>query len=418
MSRPSSAERTVDLRELQALPTAELVRRANDAGLALPPGAEHGDLVVAMFGHLVGDDGCGHVEGTFDLLPDGFGFVRSKARSWAAAPFDAFVSPAQVRRLNLKNGHRLRGPVRPPHGAERFLALQHVDRVNDADPDRLGERVTFASRAPVLPRQRLRLAADGDPDLELIAALAPWAKGHRVLITAPPWLPSAAFLARVATALRRADGDLAVTLVLLDQRPEDVAGARTAIANQGLDVVATTFDEPPPRHVAVADMALAEAQRDVEAGRDVVLLLDSLPAFARACHLEQPPSGKLACVGLDALATMRGKKFFSAARACEEGGTLTVVATALASGTRVDDAVLADFGNRANSEITFAGDATARTTIVDVRRTATRPEDLLLPIAERARLAHARREIAHRADAAPSELADFVRDALRPDRVT
>lgn len=406
----------VDLAALQAMPTATLAQQAMDAGLDVGPGAEHGDLVFAVFVHRVGKDGFGHGDGTFDLLPDGFGFVRSKARSWAPAPFDAFVSPAQVRRLNLKNGHHITGPVRAPRGGERFLALQHVETVNGGDPERLAHRIAFASRSPVLPRRGLALDPNGDDELAAIAALAPWARGHRVLVTAPPSAPSATLLARLAAALHRSDAELVVTIALLDQRPEDLAAARAAIVGTTVDLVATTFDAEPSRHSAVAEMALAEAQRDVEAGRDVVLLLDSLTAFARACHVDQPTSGKLACVGLDALATLRGKKLFSAARACEEGGSLTIVATAIENGDRIDDTILADFRRRANSEVAFCGDPTLRTVVLDVRRTATRPEDLLLPPPDRLRLDALRNELAQRSEATPTALAEFVRSTRRDPR--
>ena len=400
-------DRSLDLAALQTVSSAELAARAQQAGLDVPPGAEHGDLVFALFVHLVGDD-FGHVDGTFDLLPDGFGFVRSIARSWAVQPFDVFVSPSQVRRLNLKAGHRITGPVRAPRGGERFLAMQHVETVNGGDPERLGERVPFGSRSPLLPRHRLRLVPPESHDdffaTRVVDTIAPWAMGHRVLMITPPWMPRATPLAAIANALHAGDADLGCIVCLLDQRPEDVVAARQRLHGTRVTVVATTFDEEPARHVAVAELALAAAQRDVEAGRDVVLLLDSLTAFARACHAELPPSGKLACVGLDALATMRGKKLFSAARSCEEGGSLTVIATAVEGGDRIDDAILDDFRHRANSELVFAGEPARRAVLPDVRRTITRPEDLLLVADERTRMWRFRAEIAARPEASAGDL--------------
>ncbi len=387
----------VDLAALHALDAAALAAATHSAGLEVPPGAGRGERIAALFAHQLGDDGTGHVEGVLDLLPDGFGFVRQTAADWAPMPCDPFVNQAQVKKLNLRSGHRVAGPVRAPRGAERFFALQHVERVNDADPDALDPRVPFAERTPILPHERLRLRGDDSPDdLALLEMLAPWGRGQRVLLAAPPSFDRASWLVAAAAALRAVQPELLATVCLLDQRPEDAAAARRRGAVAGCTVVATTFDEPVSRHLAVADLALATAQRDVEAGRHVVLALDSLTSLARACNVEQEPSGRLLCAGLDAVATQRGKRLFGAARACEEGGSLTVIATAALSDDRVDRAVLDEFLHRGNSEIVFTANG-----ILDVVQTATRNEDLLLSPQARDGLRAVRAELAAMADASP-----------------
>lgn len=396
----------VDFGPLQAASATELAGLAREAGLDVH-GRERGELAYALLRHRMGSEGRGLVEGAIEVLPDGFGFVRATACSWAAQPFDPFVSPAQIRKLNLRTGQRVAGLVRPPRGDERFFSLQHVDRVDDADPAHGVARVPFASRTPILPRAALRLAADDRDELTAIGAAAPWARGQRVLVLTPAALAGrSTLLAGIATALLRDDPALAVSTCLVDQRPEDVAAARVRLAGANVTLVASTFDEPAARHVALADMALACAQREVEKGRDAVLLFDSLPALARACHLDQPPSGKLACIGLDALATTRGKRLFAAARTCEEGGSLTVIATAVDGGSRVDEAVLGDFERAANSVVVYTTDRTPPVAVPDLRRTVTRTEDLLHTRAVTSRMQTVRAALTANPQAAPSTLLD------------
>ncbi|MBL8749615.1 MAG: hypothetical protein JNK78_10685 [Planctomycetes bacterium] len=390
MTLDSDPARTrIDLSVLHSLDADALAAATDAAGLEVPPGAGRGERIAALFAHQIGEDGTGHVEGVLDLLPDGFGFIRQTAADWAPMPCDPFVNQAQVKRLNLRPGHRVAGPVRAPRGAERFFALQHVERVNGADPDARDPRVPFAERTPILPHERLHLRGDGRfDDLALVELLAPWGRGQRVLLATPPSFERASWLVAAAAALRAAQPELLATVCLLDQRPEDAAAARRRGAAAGCTVVATTFDEPTSRHIAVADLALAAAQRDVEAGRHVVLALDSLTSFARACNVEQEPSGRLLCAGLDAVATQRGKRLFGAARTCEEGGSLTVIAAAVASDDRVDRAVLDEFLRRGNSEVVFTANG-----VLDVVHTATRNEDLLLSREVRDRLRAVRAEL-------------------------
>lgn len=363
---------------LAALPAAELLAIARAEGVSLLPNLARGELLAAILTHRLAQRAAVPADGVLELLPEGFGFLRSPWFDYEASPADAFVSPSQVRALNLKPGQRVRGPLRAPKGSERFVALVHVDEVDGADAAGLALRLAFAARTPIVPKVPLALAAP-TAELRALALLAPWQLGQRVLVTAPPALPRAAFLARLAAAMRAANPDLTLTVCLLDQRPEDLAAARAQSGDtNGVEVVGTTFDAAPERHVALADIVLARCQRLVEAGRDVVLLFDSLTALTHARQREQPASGRWLCPGLDAQAVLPGKRLFAAARACAEGGSLTVIATALhATGAAIDDAVLAEFRHRGNSEVVVDGALAAAGAAVpfDAFATRTRPEE-------------------------------------------
>ncbi|MCA8976919.1 MAG: transcription termination factor Rho, partial [Planctomycetes bacterium] len=352
------------------------------------PNLDKAELVFAILQHRFQQNGLGWAEGVLEVLPDGFGFLRSVGQDFEPGPDDIYVSPSQVRRLNLKPGHQLAGPVRPPRRGEKYFALLHVDAVNGGDVPTLRRRVPFAARTPILPTERLRLdRPDAAIELRAIDLLAPWGKGQRVLVTAPPGSGRTKLLLGIAESLRHNHEELHVILCLLDERPEELTGIRRAMRSQNghAEVVATTFDQPPARHVAVAEMALQRAQRMVEAGLDVVLLFDSLTSYVRSWNIELPPTGKLICAGLDAGALQRPKRLFGAARNCEEGGSLTLVATAMhGDDSRIDAAILDEFHNRGNSEIVLDRElAELRLApALDVLRTGTRREDMLMTEAE------------------------------------
>jgi transcription termination factor Rho len=388
-------EHAVDFTALQALTVGELQATARSDGLDPAPNQGHAELLHAILERRLAGGVLGWTEGVLEVLPDGFGFLRSPSADYAARPIDAFVSPSQIRRLNLKTGHCACGPVRGPRGNERFFALQHIESVNGADEAHLATRVPFSERTPVLPTKRLSLDGPGTPEiLRAIDLLAPWGSGQRVLVETPPGPIRARLLTGIAERLLANHGDLCVVACMIDQRPEDAAVMRRALAGSNCEVVATTFDEPPGRHVALADIVLARVMRQVEAGADVVLLFDSLTALVRACNVEQAPTGRLLCAGLDAAAVQRAKRLFSAARACEEGGSLTVIATALSGTVRTEQAILEEFWHRGNSEVTFTEGALPGETVLDVVGTATRAEDSLLPAPEQACWRRLRRELA------------------------
>lgn len=369
----------IDLAALTAMSTADLQTGARGDGIDVAPNLDHGELVRAIVEHRCALGGRGEVDGVLEVLPDGFGFVRSPSQDLLPQPHDVFVSQAQIRHLNLKTGHRLQGPLRAPRDGERFFSLQHVELVNGGDEAELARRVPFAAQVPVLPTQPLALDAAGDPELRAIGLLAPWARGHRALVTLPAGGDGAGLLVRIAAGLRRADAGLGLVVALVDQRPEVLAEARRALAGEpATTVLGATFDEPPARHAALAEFALQLAQREVEAGRDVVLLVDDLVRLARQSNLAQAPSGRLLCAGLDAAAVQGGKRLFAAARACEAGGSLSVIATAAANDSHAERAIAEQFVHRGNSDVVFVHGELPGELQLDVATTATRGEDLLL----------------------------------------
>lgn len=382
---------------------ADLLAKLLAEGATVPPNLARGELLAALQAHHLGHGREVVVDGAFELLPEGFGFVRSPHLDYEASPHDAFVSPSQVRALNLKTGHHLVGPVRAPRGNERYFSLAHVDRVNGVEPMQLVTRVAFPARTPIVATRPLALAG-GSAALRLLAWLAPWCRGQRVLVSAPPAWPRATWLTELAAALHAGDPGLLSFVCLLDQRPEDLAAARNRAATvAGCEVTGSTFDQPAERHLALADMVLARAMREVEGGRDVVLLVDSLTALAHAAQRAQQASGRWLCPGLDAQAVLPAKRLFAAARACAEGGSLTVVATALlAVDSVVDATVLAEFRHRGNSEVVLDAQLAADGAAMpfDLQQTRTRPEDDGRDAATRAAVAALRTQAA---TASPAE---------------
>lgn len=365
---------------------AELLALLRAEGAAVAPNLARGELLAALYAHRLGRGQPCVVEGVLELLPEGFGFLRSPGFDLAASPHDAFVSPSQVRALNLKSGHRVRGPLRAPRGNERFFALVHVDAVNGIAPAALPAVLAFAARTPVIGSRPLR-PAGGDPALDALAALAPWCCGQRILWTAPPAWPLRPLLPRLFAALRAQTPALRTFVGLLEQRPEDLAAMRAACAPiAGCEVVGTTFDEPPARSVALAELLLATAQREVEAGGDVLLVLDSLSALTMAAQRAEPASGRWLCPGLDAQAVLPARRLFAAARQCAEGGSLSVLALLRDGGSPVDAALRSEFGNRGNSEVVV--DAARLEAGAEVpfepAATRTRPEDDVRSAAEQA----------------------------------
>jgi transcription termination factor Rho len=372
-----------DIPRLQALPIADLMQIASHEGIEVLPGLGKQQLVFEILQGRFARTGLGWSEGVLEILPDGFGFLRSARHDFAPGPDDVYVSPTQVRRLNLKQGHLVAGPVRPPQRGEKYFALLHVEVVNGGTIGDLRLRIPFEERAPILPRDRLHLDHPGaGTDVRAIELLAPWGRGQRVLISAPPGCGRTPLLTNVAKALLHNHQDLAVLLCLLDERPEEVTEVRRQFAaDDRAEVVATTFDALPERHTALAEMVLARAQRMVEAGRHVVLVLDSLTALVRAYNQELPHTGKVLTAGLDASALHRPKRLFGAARNLEDGGSLTVIATALTgTDSRIDQTIAEEFANKGNSEVALDRSLAEQRIYpaLDVARTATRREDNLL----------------------------------------
>ena len=387
-----------DIPSLQALPIAELMDKARSEGVETVPGLSKQELIFELLKKRIADTGLGWGEGVLDILPDGFGFLRSPQHHYIAGPDDIYVSPSQVRRLNLRQGHLLAGPVRPPKGREKYFALLHVEAVNGGTVEDLRQRIPFEELTPVLPSRRLRLEHQGcDSELRLLDLFAPMGKGQRTLILAPPQSGRTRLLTLMAMSILDNHADVYVIVLLIDDRPEDVT---EMIANTGPDtrreVVASTFDEPASRHVTLAEMALAKAKRMVEAGNDVVILMDSLTHLVRAYNQELPHSGKILSVGLDAVALQHPKGLFGAARQMENGGSLSVVATVLTdTGSRMNDVIAEEFGGRANSEIVLDQHLAELHVYpaLDVARTSTRREDTLLSRVELGKVRQLRRKL-------------------------
>lgn len=356
----------------------ELLALATAAGLPGKPHQERGELLAQLLQHQLDQGQTVLVDGVFERLPEGFGFLRSPHHDLVEMPADAFVSPSQVRALNLKPGHRLRGPIRAPKGNERFFALLHVDTCNGAPPERLADRVDFHALVPLVPSRALALG-DRTPLQRALAAAAPWRHGHRVLIEAPAGTSPTPLLATLANAVHGADPQATVVLLLLAERPEVLAAARARCAAQpAIPIVATTFDATPNRHVQTAQLALAMAQRATEAGERVVLLVGGLDALVRACQLDQPPSGRWLCAGLDAHALQLPRQLFAAARATAGGGSLSVLGTVAPEvGHVVDDTIAAAFRSFANSVVVLDAERlrSDHAVPIDVSRCRTRPED-------------------------------------------
>jgi transcription termination factor Rho len=344
------------------------------------------ELLAAMFAlHLARNERV-EVDGVFELLPEGFGFQRFPGHDLAAGAADVFVSPSQVRGLNLKDGHRIRGPIRPPRGNERYFALLHVDLVQDVPPEAARQHLGFAALTPLLPTQLLPLATD-DLLWRATARLAPWCRGQRALLRCPDAWSRPASLATLARAIAAANADVRVHLGLFDQRPEELAAAKAQLAGLAvLDCVGTTFDAPPERHVATAALLLAQAQREVEAGAHVVLIVDALTTLARAGQLANEPSGRYLAPGLDAAAVQLGKRLFASARQAAEGGSLTVLAVLPHGGEhQVDAAIAREFAGRSHSDVVIdtALAAAGNEVPLDLAATRTRPEDDVASASER-----------------------------------
>jgi len=411
-----------EIPKLQALPMAELLAAAQREGIAGFSGLSKQELIFQLLKFRVTNTGLGWGEGTLDILPDGFGFLRSSRYSYAAGPDDIYVSPSQIRRLNLKPGHQIAGPVRPPKDGEKYFALLHVEAVNGEPVEALRQRIPFSEKTPIVPHERLTLDHPGcGLDIRLLDVLAPMGKGQRTLIQTPPLSGRSMLLTRLAKAILTNHPDVYVIMLVVDERPEDITEmVRETGPDERREVVASTFDEPASRHVAIADMVTEKARRMVESGRDVVVLVDSLTQLTRACNSEVPHSGKILSSGLDAAALHRPKTLFASARQLEEGGSLSVIATVLVkTGSRINDVIFDEFVGRANSEIVLDRDL-AELHIhpaIDVQHTGTRREDALLSVDELNALRRLRKQLS---GMSTQESLETVMDmiAATPDNAT
>lgn len=370
------------LTELKNMPVSDLVKLGEEQmGLENLARLRKQDIVFAILKQHAksGEDIFGG--GVLEILPDGFGFLRSADSSYLAGPDDIYVSPSQIRRFNLQTGDKIEGKIRPPKEGERYFALLKIDQVNDDKPEVSRSKILFENLTPLHANSRLRMERGNGSTEDLTARIldlaSPIGKGQRGLIVAPPKAGKTMLLQNIAQSITHNYPDVELIVLLIDERPEEVTEMQRSVKGE---VIASTFDEPATRHVQVAEMVIEKAKRSVEHKKDVVILLDSITRLARAYNTVTPASGKILSGGVDANALHRPKRFFGAARNVEEGGSLTIIATALVdTGSKMDEVIFEEFKGTGNMELHLSRKIAERRVFpaIDFQRSGTRKEDLL-----------------------------------------
>jgi transcription termination factor Rho len=370
---------TMDIAELKSKKISELNEIARELNISGYSDLRKQDLIFKILEAQTQQGGLTFSRGVLEVLPDGYGFLRSVDYNYLPSPDDIYVSPSQIKKFNLRTGDTVSGQVRPPKEGERFFALLRVEAVNDENPDSIRERVLFDNLTPLYPNSQIHLeTAPGEYSMRIMDLLTPIGKGQRGMIVSPPKAGKTILLQKIANSISRNHPEVKLIVLLIDERPEEVTDMERSV---NAEVVSSTFDEPPERHVQVADMVLEKAKRLVEARRDVVILLDSITRLARAHNTVVPHSGKILSGGVDANALHKPKRFFGAARNIEEGGSLTIVATALVeTGSRMDEVIFEEFKGTGNMELALDRKLSDRRLFpaIDINRSGTRKEELLL----------------------------------------
>ncbi len=376
---PADGRQMLDIRALKEMNAAELAQAALELNVEGAAGLRKQELIFKILQAQTEKSGLIFAEGVLECLPDGFGFLRAPEYNYLPGPDDIYVSPSQIRRFDLRTGDTVSGQVRQPKDGERYFALIKVEAINFEAPDVTRSKVFFDNLTPLYPEERLRLEVAGDMSARVMDLVTPMGKGQRALIVAPPRTGKTMLLQSIAHSVAKNHPEVALIVLLIDERPEEVTDMQRSV--QG-EVVSSTFDEPATRHVQVAEMVIEKAKRLVEHKRDVVILLDSITRLARAYNTVQPPSGKVLSGGIDANALHRPKRFFGAARNIEEGGSLTIIATALVdTGSRMDDVIFEEFKGTGNCEIHLDRKLVDKRTFpaIDINKSGTRKEELLMP---------------------------------------
>ncbi len=372
-------EKVVDLNSLYKMDNQHLLAAAKELGLEGSTSLRKQELIFEVMKAQSERSGLVFAEGVLQILQDGYGFLRHPDYNYLPGPDDIYVSPSQIKRFGLTTGDTVSGQVRPPKADENYFALIKVLAVNFDDPDRIRDRIFFDNLTPLYPLEKLRLETQTqNVSGRILDLLTPIGKGQRGLIVAPPRTGKTMLLQSLANSVTQNHAEVFLIVLLIDERPEEVTDMQRSV--QG-EVVASTFDEPAQQHVHVAEMVIEKAKRLVEHGKDVVILLDSITRLARAYNTVQPPSGKVLSGGIDANALQRPKRFFGAARNIEEGGSLTIMATALIdTGSRMDDVIFEEFKGTGNMEIHLDRRLVDRRVFpaIDIERSGTRKEELLL----------------------------------------
>jgi transcription termination factor Rho len=384
--------------ELQRMTMPQLLEEARKDNLAEISGLKRQELIFRILKERVKLNGLMFGEGTLEILPDGFGFLRSPDYHYLSCPDDIYVSPSQIRRFGLRTGTTVSGQIRPPKENERYFALLRVEAINYRDPNESSNRVSFDDLTPLHPDKRIVM--EHDPDeicTRVVDLVTPVGFGQRGLIVSPPRAGKTILMQRMAKAVLHNYPDAYVMMLLVDERPEEVTDMERQIKGRNCEVVSSTFDEPAARHVQVAHMVLEKAKRLIECGTDVIIFLDSITRLARAWNSECPQSGKLISGGLDANALQQPKKFFGSARKVEEGGSLTILATALVdTGSRMDDVIFEEFKGTGNLEIHLDRKLVDRRLwpAIDINKSGTRREEILMDPEEFRRVTIMRRVLA------------------------
>ena len=368
--------------ELQRMSILELLTLAEQENLTEVVGLKKQDLIFKILKARTKINGLMFGEGTLEILPDGFGFLRSPDYHYLPCPDDIYVSPSQIRRFGLKTGATVAGQIRPPKENERYFALLRVEAINGQDPNLVTAKVSFDDLTPLHPNRRLILANDQTIDLStrVVDILSPIGMGQRGLIVSPPKAGKTILLKQLAKATMINHPDAYVIVLLIDERPEEVTDMEREIRGPNCEVISSTFDEPPSRHIQVSEMVIEKAKRMVEYGDDVIIYLDSITRLARAWNTEVPHSGKILTGGVDANALQHPKRFFGAARNVEDGGSLTIVATALVdTGSKMDEVIFEEFKGTGNTELYLDRRMVEKRVwpAIDINRSGTRREELL-----------------------------------------
>ena len=372
----------IHLTELQKMTMPQLIKTAKTEGIIEYMGLKKQDLIFKILKERVKQNGLMYGEGTLEVLPDGFGFLRSPDYNYLPCPDDIYVSPSQIRRFGLKTGAIVSGQIRPPKENERYFALLRVEAINFEDPDKLSEKVGFDDLTPLHLQGRIKLETTPDEvNMRVVDLATPIGFGQRGVIVAPPRTGKTILLQKIANSILTNHPEAYVLVLLIDERPEEVTDMERSVKGPTAEVISSTFDEPASRHIQVAEMVIEKAKRMVEFGKDVVILLDSITRLARAYNTEAPHSGKILTGGIDASALQKPKRFFGAARKIEEAGSLTILATALVdTGSRMDDVIFEEFKGTGNMELHLDRKLVDKRVwpAIDVNRSGTRREELLM----------------------------------------
>jgi transcription termination factor Rho len=367
--------------DLQNLDAGELHRIAKEEGITDYMGLTKQELIFKILKQRIQQNGLMYGEGVLEILPDGFGFLRSPKYNYLASPDDVYVSPSQIRRFGLRSGNIVSGQIRPPKESEKYFALLRVEAINYQAPDKLAEKVVFRDLTPLHAEERLVLETTPDEmSTRIMDLITPIGKGQRGLLVAPPRTGKTVLLQKIANAISTNHPEVRMIVLLIDERPEEVTDMQRKVAKD-VEVISSTFDEPASRHCQVAEMVIEKAKRMVEYGEDVVILLDSITRLARAYNTEMPHSGKILTGGVDANAMQMPKRFFGAARNIENGGSLTIIATALIdTGSKMDEVIFEEFKATGNMELHLDRKLVERRTFpaIDISKSGTRREELLL----------------------------------------